>query len=248
MLRQLANKRVHMKKILDFDKVKSTVKDYFGGYYNELKTDKSSLKKFIIVSVIEFVLLAFTIVFDLCMKDFLFKFLLDKTGLNYTVAEGFLDLTYSENTGAGFGSFKGNAVLLAVITGIVIVLMLGYLIVAKRQNMWLRISLVLVSGGGIGNLVDRVNLGYVRDFFEFTFMDFAIFNVADFFVTIGSFMLIFYLIYLIAIDVKHGKKAKDKTSVTAEYDEMFESAKESKKHENNTFGSLNNSSTEEESE
>ncbi len=215
-----------MKESWNFDKVKTTVKDYFTNYYNELKTDKASLKKFIIVSIVELFLLAFTIVFDLCMKDFLYKFVEIEHGGNYVALEGFMDLTYTENTGAGFGTFKGGFAALSVITSIVIVAMLGFLLIAKRNNMWLRISLVLIAGGGIGNLVDRVNLNYVRDFFEFTFMEFGIFNIADFFVTVGSFMLVFYLIYLIIKEYKDSKKEKESDSVVAEYEAFFAQSKQ----------------------
>lgn len=205
-----------MNKILDFDKVKNKVKSYFVDYTNELKSDKSLLKKFLIISGIEFLLLAFTIVFDLCMKEFLYDFLLQHNG-NYVAVKGFLDLTYSENTGAGFGMFKDGTLALTIITAIIIVAIFAYLLIAKRKDMWLRISLVLIAGGGIGNLVDRVGLGYVRDFFEFTFMDFAIFNIADFFVTVGAFMLIFYLIYLIVADFAKGKGKKEESgSLTAQ--------------------------------
>lgn len=205
-----------MKKILDFDKVKSTIKNYFVDYKNELKSDKSLMRKFLILSGVEFLLLAFTIVFDLCMKEFLYDFLLKHDG-NYTVIKGFLDLTYSENTGAGFGMFKDGTLALTIITAIIIVAIFGYLLVAKRKDVWLRISLVLIAGGGIGNLVDRIGLQYVRDFFEFTFMDFAIFNIADFFVTVGAFMLVFYLIYLIVKDYLDGKKKnKSETGVLTE--------------------------------
>ena len=205
-----------MKGKFDFDTIKNKVKGYFVGYANDLKTDKSLFKKFLLISGIEFLLLAFTIVFDLCMKEFLYDFLLKHNG-NYVVIKGFLDLTYSENTGAGFGMFKDGTLGLTVITAIIIVAIFAYLLIAKRKDIWLRISLVLIAGGGIGNLVDRIGLGYVRDFFEFTFMDFAIFNVADFFVTVGAFMLIFYLIYLIAIDFIKGKDKKAENSVlTAE--------------------------------
>jgi signal peptidase II len=205
-----------MKGKFDFDTIKNKVKGYFVGYANDLKTDKSLFKKFLLISGIEFLLLAFTIVFDLCMKEFLYDFLLKHNG-NYVVIKGFLDLTYSENTGAGFGMFKDGTLGLTVITAIIIVAIFAYLLVAKRKDIWLRISLVLIAGGGIGNLVDRIGLGYVRDFFEFTFMDFAIFNIADFFVTVGAFMLIFYLIYLIAIDFIKGKDKKAENSVlTAE--------------------------------
>jgi signal peptidase II len=205
-----------MKGKFDFDTIKNKVKGYFVGYANDLKTDKSLFKKFLLISGIEFLLLAFTIVFDLCMKEFLYDFLLKHNG-NYVVIKGFLDLTYSENTGAGFGMFKDGTLGLTVITAIIIVAIFAYLLIAKRKDIWLRISLVLIAGGGIGNLVDRIGLGYVRDFFEFTFMDFAIFNIADFFVTVGAFMLIFYLIYLIAIDFIKGKDKKAENSVlTAE--------------------------------
>jgi signal peptidase II len=205
-----------MKGKFDFDTIKNKVKGYFVGYANDLKTDKSLFKKFLLISGIEFLLLAFTIVFDLCMKEFLYDFLLKHNG-NYVVIKGFLDLTYSENTGAGFGMFKDGTLGLTVITAIIIVAIFAYLLIAKRKDIWLRISLVLIAGGGIGNLVDRIGLGYVRDFFEFTFMDFAIFNIADFFVTVGASMLIFYLIYLIAIDFIKGKDKKAENSVlTAE--------------------------------
>ena len=205
-----------MKGKFDFDTIKNKVKGYFVGYANDLKTDKSLFKKFLLISGIEFLLLAFTIVCDLWMKEFLYDFLLKHNG-NYVVIKGFLDLTYSENTGAGFGMFKDGTLGLTVITAIIIVAIFAYLLIAKRKDIWLRISLVLIAGGGIGNLVDRIGLGYVRDFFEFTFMEFAIFNIADFFVTVGAFMLIFYLIYLIAIDFIKGKDKKAENSVlTAE--------------------------------
>lgn len=204
-----------MKKKLDIDKVKNKVKSYFTDYANELKSDKKLFKRFLLISGIEFLLLAFTIVFDLCMKEFLYDFLLKHDG-NYVVVKGFLDLTYSENTGAGFGMFKDGTLALTVITAIIIVGIFGYLLVAKRKDIWLRISLVLIAGGGIGNLVDRIGLKYVRDFFEFTFMDFAIFNIADFFVTVGAFMLIFYLIYLIVIDFVKGKDKKEEKGILTE--------------------------------
>ena len=212
-----------MKKILDFDRVK----DYFKNSINQLKTDKSLLKKFLIISGIEFLLLAFTIVFDLCMKEYLYDFLLDKGG-NYTVIKGFLDLTYSENTGAGFGMFKDGTLALTVITAIIIVAIFGYLLVAKRNEIWLRISLVLIAGGGIGNLVDRIGLKYVRDFFEFTFMDFAIFNIADFFVTVGAFMLVFYLIYVLVKEFLNGKNTNKDENATLTASNAAETAVDNK--------------------
>ena len=52
-----------------------------------------------------------------------------------------------------------------------------------------KLSLSMIFAGGVGNLIDRIRLGYVIDFFELQFMDFAIFNVADICITIGAALL-----------------------------------------------------------
>ena len=188
------------------------VKDYFKSSIDELKTDKTYQKKFIIVSCIEFLLLAFTIALDLWSKEYLLDFW-TKNG-DYTVIKGFLDITYSQNTGAAFGSFSGGTIALIIMTTIIIVAVLGYLLVAKRKDIWLRISLVFIAGGGIGNLVDRIGLKYVRDFFEFTFTTkWGIFNVADCFVSAGSVMMVIYLIYLIFKEGRSAKEQKNKEDV-----------------------------------
>ena len=199
-------KETLMKNNAFFDKVK----EYFQNSITEIKTDKSYQKKFIIVSCIEFVLLAFTIVLDLCMKEYLYNFWVANGHESYTVVKGFLDITYTENTGAAFGSFSNGTLALTIVTSIVISLILGGLLVTKRKEVWLRISLVFVAGGGIGNLVDRVGLGYVRDYFEFTFTTkWGIFNVADCFVSVGAVMLVVYLVYVIVKDTIAFKKQKD---------------------------------------
>ena len=59
----------------------------------------------------------------------------------------------------------------------------------------LKLSLMFIIGGAIGNMIDRVFLGYVRDMIEFTFVKFAVFNVADSFVTIGAVLLGIYLLF-----------------------------------------------------
>ena len=133
---------------------------------------------------------------------------------DYTVIKGFLDITYTENTGAAFGSFSGGTLALTIMTSLIITAVLGYLLVAKRKDIWLRISLVFVAGGGIGNLVDRIGLKYVRDFFEFTFTTkWGIFNVADCFVSVGSVMMVIYLIYLIFKEGRFAKEQKNKEDV-----------------------------------
>ena len=172
-------------KKLTFKDVKKRVADgwrAFVRFFKEFKWDKAHVSV-IVKYAVEILLFAFIITFDLCMKDFLYDFVEVEHGGNFTVIDGFLDLTYSENTGMGFGLGQDSTLGITVMTAILIVAILGYLIFFKKEKAYIRIPLIMVAAGGIGNLVDRTQLGYVRDFFEFTFMDFAIFNIADAFVT-----------------------------------------------------------------
>lgn len=160
------------------------------------------------IMLIELGVLGVILLFDLLTKKYAVEFLSTKSGWSYPLMEGFIHLTYTENTGAGFGMFSGNTTALTVITAIVIAGILVYLIIAQKETMWLRVPLLFIVGGGIGNLVDRIALGYVRDFIKFAFWDeFAIFNIADAFVTVGVFMLIIVLIVMLVQEGKKNRKA-----------------------------------------
>ncbi len=160
------------------------------------------------VMLIELAVLGIILLADLLTKKYAVEFLMTQNGQSYPLIKGFITLTYTENTGAGFGLFAGNTTALTVITTIVIVAVLIYLILAQKENMWLRVSLLFIVGGGIGNLVDRIGLGYVRDFIKFAFWDeFAIFNIADSFVTVGVFMLVIVLIVMLVTEGKKNRKA-----------------------------------------
>lgn len=160
------------------------------------------------VMLIELAVLGIILLADLLTKKYAVEFLMTQNGQSYPLIKGFITLTYTENTGAGFGLFAGNTTALTVITAIVIVAVLVYLILAQKENMWLRVSLLFIVGGGIGNLVDRIGLGYVRDFIKFAFWDeFAIFNIADSFVTVGVFMLVIVLIVMLVTEGKKNRKA-----------------------------------------
>ena len=99
----------------------------------------------------------------------------------------FFHLTYVENTGAAWGMFRNsNRPLIAVSLGL-----LAVLLYMKRRwppsNLWAHYGAVLVAGGALGNLYDRVALGYVVDFFDF--LVWPVFNVADSCITVGAFCL-----------------------------------------------------------
>ena len=173
-------------------------------YFKDFRFDKPHMKA-ALPFFIEILLFAFIITFDLTMKDYLYDFVVNRSGGYYTVVEGFFALNYSENTGMGFGLGQDSTTGITVMTCIVIVVVIGYLAVFRKDKAYIRIPLVMVAAGGIGNLVDRIALGYVRDFFEFTFMDFAIFNIADSFVTVGAIALIIGLIVMMAVTAKDEK-------------------------------------------
>ena len=109
---------------------------------------------------------------------------------------GLFHLTYTQNTGAAFSSFSGMIWLFILIF---LVLTVAVVIEYRRQSLhftklewWL---IAAIYGGGLGNIIDRVRLGYVVDMIELDFMEFAVFNVADCFITCGCFLLIAHLLF-----------------------------------------------------
>lgn len=125
-----------------------------------------------------------------------------------TVIPGVLQFRYVENTGAAFSMFSDHTALLSVFTAVV--LLAGfYLILSKKiKSSIVLVSVTMLMGGGLGNLIDRVFRHFVVDYIEVIFVDFAVFNFADCFVTVGEFILVGYLLYDIVKDFKKaGKKA-----------------------------------------
>ena len=114
-----------------------------------------------------------------------------------TVIKGFFKLYYVRNSGAGLGLFANARWVFLTFTTIVIIIAIFLLIKNYFDHILAYISLVFILGGGIGNMIDRVFIGEVVDFFQFQikFFDF-IFNVADVFVTFGTVLfVIYYLLY-----------------------------------------------------
>ena len=107
---------------------------------------------------------------------------------------GFLRLRYVENSGAIFGSFANYTIVLTVFSVALIAVTLWFIFSKKVGSRYVYICLVLMASGGIGNIIDRIRLGYVIDYIEPLFVDFAVFNFADCLITVGAFMLIGYLL------------------------------------------------------
>lgn len=119
-----------------------------------------------------------------------------------TVIQNFFSLTYTRNDGVAFGFLGGGSaairVVVILITFATILIVVWTLARQMYHHPVAYISLSLVVGGGIGNLVDRVIYHEVVDFLSFTFgtWDFAIFNMADVFVCCGTFLFLIYFVFL----------------------------------------------------
>lgn len=111
------------------------------------------------------------------------------------IIKNIFSLTYIQNDGAAFGLFAGNKFLLIWLTALVLLCLIIAVFLNKIKSNFLFISFILIIGGGIGNLIDRIFLGYVVDYLHITCINFAIFNFADCCVVIGTILLIIYFLF-----------------------------------------------------
>ena len=120
---------------------------------------------------------------------------------------GLFHFTYVQNTGAAFSSFQGMQWLFALVF-LAFTVAIIWEFSKKRLpftdfERWL---MVAVYAGGLGNMIDRVRLGYVVDMIAVDFMNFAVFNVADCFITCGCILLLVHLAFFNRAFWKEEKK------------------------------------------
>lgn len=134
------------------------------------------------------------VIIDQVTKYFAVNYLCGKPAIQFI--KGFVEFVYAENTGVAFSMLSGGRWFFTILTFIVVIACLVYMYKGKAQkNLWLYWSLGVVISGAIGNLIDRVRFGYVVDFINPTFVDFAVFNIADCAVTLGALSLVAYLVF-----------------------------------------------------
>ena len=128
-----------------------------------------------------------------------------------TLVKGFMDLEFVENTGVAMGMLDGQRWLILITTVTITVgLIWFYRTMPKKKEYFpLRVSLVLVLSGAIGNIIDRLFRGYVVDFFKFTFVRWYVFNVADIYVVVGVILLALMIIFVVKDEDLDFKKKKD---------------------------------------
>ena len=128
-----------------------------------------------------------------------------KGNASFPLWQDVLHFTYVENTGAAFGSFKDHRWLFMITSTLLIIALIAYFLAARPKDKLTVISLAFITGGGIGNMIDRILLGYVVDFIDFTLIDFAVFNVADSFVCVGVGLMFLALIRETRLEAKQAR-------------------------------------------
>ena len=116
----------------------------------------------------------------------------------YSVIDGVFELNYLENRGAAFGMLqnqKGFFILISCIVLMAICYILFKMPEEKKYNI-LHLLLVLIASGAIGNMIDRIRLEYVVDFFYFVLINFPIFNMADIYVSVACILLAIVMLFI----------------------------------------------------
>ena len=143
-----------------------------------------------------FIITILIIALDQISKYAAVKYL--KGNSSYIIIKDFLQLHYVENYGAAFSILQGRRIFFVIITSIVIVGIAFFLVKSSYNlNRTMEISLVILLGGAIGNLIDRIRLGYVVDFISVKFgkgYDFPVFNIADMAVVIGTSLIMLMIL------------------------------------------------------
>lgn len=120
-----------------------------------------------------------------------------------------MDLTYVQNTGAAFSLFRDHTWLLTLLSAVIAAALAVVLAKKLVSHPFGNFSLALILAGAVGNLIDRFFFGFVTDMFRTLFMDFAIFNVADICVTVGTVLFAVYFLFFSDKPEKENEEEKE---------------------------------------
>lgn len=127
------------------------------------------------------------------------------------VIENFLSLTYHRNAGAAFGILQGGRWFFLIFAVVILAAISVYFVKLPHDRVHnaIRVSLVLIAAGGIGNSIDRFVDGFVVDFLRFDFINFPIFNVADIYVVSGTILMGILVIFFVKDEKPEKKEDKE---------------------------------------
>lgn len=207
------------------------VKEFFSSIGKTIAS--RSLKDYVRYLLMPIIIIAAFVFFDLLTKG-----LIDKNmdlGDSITIIPKFLHFTYVINTGAAFSMLEGKIAFFVVVTVLVVLFVLFYLIYdCQTMHPIIKVALAMIVGGAIGNLVDRIQYRGVRDFIEIEYFgldlpligrSFAIFNIADIGVTVGTILLIIGILFFIK-DVSNTPKAQEETVDSVENTQQTKASSE----------------------
>ena len=145
------------------------------------------------------------LIFDLLTKEFIAGSI--ALGEQKSFIPGLFSFTYVENDGAAWNIFAGNRTFLIIISVIFIILLGVFYFFERKNGVLFHVGAGLIFAGAVGNMVDRIFIGIVRDFSQFDFWrSFPVFNIADVALTIGVVIVVIY--YIITL-FKRGKNARE---------------------------------------
>ena len=123
-----------------------------------------------------------------------------------------VNFTYCENTGMSFSLLEGQRFILIALPILLIAVVEWYIFSGKLQHNGMKIALACLAGGGFGNLIDRIFLGYVVDFIDFRIINFAIFNFADICAVLGGIVFAMMMVVVESREEKQKKAEEAKAS------------------------------------
>lgn len=153
--------------------------------------------------IISFIAAVLIVVIDQLLKLLVVNTI--KTGGSVEILGGLVNFQYVENRGMAFGMLKDCRWIFIIFTVIVVIGVIIYMVKIKPQSKFLLASLALILGGGVGNLIDRIFLGYVVDYIQLSFFS-PVCNFADYCITIGTVLLIIYILFFSPINEKDNNK------------------------------------------
>ena len=146
--------------------------------------------------IFDFLMTVALIIIDQYTKHLAVLHLKDKPA--FSIIDGVFELNYLENRGAAFGMLQNQKGFFLLVSCIVLIA-IGYILVKmpedKKYNI-MHILLVLIASGAIGNMIDRIRLEYVVDFFYFVLINFPIFNMADIYVSVACVLLAVIMLFV----------------------------------------------------